>query len=143
MPPLKPVRTSLEVGFRDGTLPERFAAYRGRETRMIGNMPEFPFEDAQFAVVLMHGDAVSRKTVKEAHRVLVPAGNLLFVVPEKTKKQGGFSLPDVYSIVREGFNITEVERPAWWTFGLKRRTIAICATKKNWRTLTNTFRPYV
>ena len=140
---LKQVRTSLEVGFPDGVLPERLMALRGRETRSIGNLPEFPYEDAQFEVVLMDGAAVSRKSVKEAHRVLKPEGRLFFTVPERTKGQEGFTLPDIYSIVREGYNIIEVERPAWWFFGTRGRTITICAKKKNWRSNTNTYRPYV
>ena len=140
---LKQVRTSLEVGFPDGVLPERLMALRGRETRSIGNLPEFPYEDAQFEVVLMDGAAVSRKSVKEAHRVLKPEGRLFFVVPEKTKKQEGLTLPDIYSIVREGYNIVEVEQAPWWTFGFGSRTISICAQKKNWRNRTNTFRPYI
>ena len=143
MPELKEIRTSLEVGFANGELPERFAHLRGRASRAIGAMAEFPYEDGQFEVVLMHGAAVSRKTVKEAHRVLKPEGRLYFVVPEKGKGQDGMTLPDVYSVVREGFNIVEAERPPWWKFGRAGRTLTICAQKKNWRALTNTYRPYV
>lgn len=137
------VRASLEVGFPEGTLPEAFVNLRGQQTRAIGNVSEFPYENAQFDVVLMDGSAVSLKSVKEAHRVLRPEGRLFFTVPEKTKAQDGFSLPDVYSIVRGGFNITEVARPPWWFFGRRGRTLTICAKKKTWKTLTNTFRPYV
>ena len=137
------IRTSLEVGFPEGTLPEAFANLRGQQTRAIGNLSEFPYENAQFDVVLMDGSAVSAASVREAHRVLRPEGRLFFIVPEKTKKQDGFTLPDIYSIVRGGFNITEFTRPAWWFFGRQGRTFTICATKKNWKTLTNTFRPYV
>ena len=137
------VRVSLEVGFSEGILPEAFANLRGQQTRAIGNMSEFPYENAQFDVVLMDGAAVSLASVKEAHRVLKPEGRLFFTVPEKTKAQDGFTLPDIYSIVRGGFNITEVSRPSWWFFGRRGRTLTICAKKKNWKTLTNTFRPYV
>ena len=143
MPQLNDVRTSLEVGFPQGELPEKFLRYRGRATRAIAALAEFPYENAQFEVVIMAGNAVSRQTVKEAHRVLKPEGRLFFVVPEKTKTQEGFTLPDIYSVVREGFNIVEAERSPWWKFGYGGRTIAICAKKKNWRTLTNTYRPYV
>ena len=143
MPGLKEIHTSLEVGFTDGSLPERFIRYRGQASRSVGNVPELPYEDAQFEVVMMSGDAVSRKSVKEAHRVLRPEGCLFFTVPEKTNRQTGFSLPEIYSVVREGFNIIAVERPAWWRFGWSGRTITICAQKKNWRALTNTYRPYV
>ena len=140
---LKEIRTSLEVGFPVGNLPEAFVRFRGKQTRAIGALAEFPYEDGQFDAVLMDGSAVSAKAVREAHRVLHPEGRLFFTVPERTKKQEGYTLPDIYSIVREGFNITEVTRPAWWFFGSRGRTISICATKKAWKTVTNTYRPYV
>ena len=140
---LNDIRASLEVGFPDGTLPDAFLGFRGRETRTIGVTSEFPYEDAQFEVVMMDGRAVSHMIVKEAHRVLKPAGHLFFIVPEKTKTQGGFTLPDVYKVVRDGFDIIDVVRPAWWRFGRGGRTMTICAKKKNWKTLTNTYRPYV
>lgn len=143
MPELKFVRTSLEVGFAEGELPESFIRYRGRASRAIGVMSEFPFEDAQFEVVMMAGAIVSYAMAKEAHRVLRPDGRLYFVVPEKTKKQNGFTLPEIYSIVREGYNIVDVERPPWWRFGRDGRTITICAQKKNWKKVVGTFRPYV
>ena len=140
---LKEIRTSLEVGFPGGTLPEAFANLRGRESRVIGNVAEFPYEDHQFDVVLMSGDAVSARSVKEAHRVLKPEGRLFFTVDERTKSQDGFTLPDIYSIVRGGFNITELTRPRWCFLLRRRRPLTICATKKNWKRLTNSFRPYV
>ena len=143
MPHLNEIRTSLEVGFADGALPEQLARFRGRQTRSIGNCPSYPFEDAQFDVVLMEEKVVSLKSVREAHRVLKPDGRLFFVVPERTKKQAGFTLPEIYSLVRNGFNIVEVVRPPWWLFGLRGRTITICAQKKNWRNHTNTYRPYL
>ena len=140
---LKEIRTSLEVGFPEGSVPEAFTRLRGRQTRAIGALTEFPYEDGQFDAVLMDGGSVSAKTVKEAHRVLRPSGRLYFIVPERTKSQDGYTLPDIYKIVREGFNITEVSRPAWWFFGTRGRTISICATKKAWKAVTNTYRPYV
>ena len=140
---VKPIRTSLEVGFPDGGPGERLLGLRGREFRSVALLEQFPYADAQFEVVLMHGSAVNRKAVKEAHRVLCPEGRLYFMVPEKTKKQEGFTLPEIYSIVREGFNIIEVERPSWWLFGARGRTITICAQKKNWRAQVNTYRPLV
>lgn len=143
MPELKDIRTSLEVGFPEGELPERFVRYRGRETRAIPLLAEFPFEDSQFEVVMLDGAVVSRKSVKEAHRVLRPEGRLFFTVWERTSSQQGFTLPDIYSTVRDGFNIIDVERSPWWRFGYGGRTITICAQKKNWKSLTNTYRPYV
>lgn len=143
MSQLTQIRTSLEVGFPEGVVPESFVRLRGRQVRAIGALTEFPFEDAQFDVVLMDGGVVSAKSVREAHRVLRPEGRLFFTVNEKTKSQDGFTLPEIYSIVRDGFNITELARPAWWLFGRQGRTLSICATKKAWKTLTNTYRPYV
>lgn len=143
MSQLKGVVRTLEVGFDPNGFPPRFVRYRGQVCRQISALPEFPYEDGQFEIVLMDGNAVSRQSVKEAHRVLRPEGRLFFVVPEKTSKQDGFTLPDIYKIVRDGFNIVEVERPRWRFFGFGERTITICAQKKNWKTLTNTYRPYV
>lgn len=139
---MKPVRTSLEVGFADGALPERFARYRGRQARALAAAASFPYEDEQFDVVMMDGASVDVARIREAHRVLRPDGRLFFTVQERTKKQDGFTLPDVYSIVRCGFDIVGVERPAWWLFGRRGRTITISAAKKAWKTLTNTYRPY-
>lgn len=143
MSQLKEIRTSLEVGFAAGGLPVEFERFRGKETRAIGNVPEFPYEDSQFDAVLMDGAAVSRKSVKEAHRVLRRDGCLHFMVLERTKSQDGVTLPEIYSVVREGFNIIGVARPPWWWFGRHGRTITVCAQKKNWKSLTNTYRPYV
>jgi len=135
MPELKPnVRTSLEVGYPEGTLPLQFVRYRGRVTRSIGAMPEFPFENAQFEVVMLEGGSVSRASVKEAHRVLRPDGRLFFIVDEKTSRQPGYTMPEIYALVRDGFDIRSVVRPPWWRFGRRGRTFTICAVKKNWRT---------
>lgn len=135
---MKQPRTSLDVGFTE--LPERFAALRGRASRSIPMQDEFPFEDAQFEVVILEAKAVSYAAVKEAHRVLRPEGCLYFVVPERNSKQAGFLLPDIYAIVREGFNIIKVERSAWWHFKRIGREISICARKKNWKTYKGLFR---
>ena len=140
---LKDVRTSLEVGFSGAELPARFARLRGREWRSIGNIQEFPFEDGQFDVVMLESSAVSGKAVRESHRVLRPDGRLFFSVPEKTGSHEGYTMPDVYSLVRDGFNIVGVERPRWRLFGRRERTLTICAQKKNWRTLNNRYRPYL
>ena len=133
MPVEGAIKTSLEVGFREGELPAEFMRYRGRAVRAIPLDGEFPFEDAQFDVVMMAASAVSRQSVKEAHRVLKPSGTMIFKVPEKTRKQPGYTIPDIYAVVREGFNIVQVERPAWWFFGRKGRTITIFAEKKAWK----------
>ena len=143
MPVLSDVRTSLEVGFAGEELPARFVRLRGREWRAIGAVPEFPFEDGQFEVVMLDASAVSRGAVREAHSVLRPDGRLYFTVPERTKSQPGYALPDVYSLVRDGFNIVDVERPGWWKFLARRRAFTICAQKKAWRSSRNRYRPYV
>lgn len=130
---MEAVRSSLEVGFADWKLPERLLAFRGRTNRAIPLMDEFPFEDAQFDVVLMSADSVSRESIREAHRVLKSEGRLFFIVPEKTRRQEGFTLADIYSIVRDGFHIVALERPAWWFFRRTNRTLSITAKKKNWR----------
>ena len=137
------VRTSLEVGFAGAEPPDGLVRLRGRERRAIDAMAEFPFEDQQFEVVLLHAKAVSAATVREAHRVLKPEGRLCFIVPERTKSQPGYTLPEIYSVVRDGFNIVGVERPHWWFLRRKGRTLSICARKKNWRTIDNRYRPYV
>ena len=140
---LADIRTSLDVGFGGAELPARFARLRGREWRSIGVVQEFPFEDDQFDVVMLEAAAVSAKAVREAHRVLRPEGRLFFTVPEKTGSQEGYTLPHVYSLVRDGFNIVGVERPRWRLFRRRERTLTICAQKKNWRSAINRFRPYI
>lgn len=133
MPRLDEVKTSLEVGFPNAILPERFAAYRGKANRAIPFTTEFPFEDSQFEVVMMSGSSVSRETVREAHRVLKPNGYLFFTVPERTRSQAGFTIPDIYSLIRDGFDIADVVKPAWWRFGFAERTLTITARKKTWK----------
>jgi len=140
---LKDVRTSLEVGFDGAELPAQFARLRGREWRSIGIAQDFPFEDGQFEVVMLAAGAVSGRAVRESHRVLRPEGRLFFTVPEKTGSQEGYTLPNVYSLVRDGFNIVGVERPRWRLFRKRGRTLTICAQKKNWRSASNRFRPYI
>ena len=137
------VRTSLEVGFPGGELPARFAALRGRAWRAAETAADLPYEDAQFEVVILAAPAVSRAAVKEAHRVLRADGRLCFAVPLRTRGQAGWTLPEVYSTVRDGFHIVEVEKPKWFAFWQRRRELAICAKKKNWKTLSNAYRPYL
>jgi len=144
MSPLKSVRTGLDVGFEDGKLPERFAPLQGGAWRSIPAMTEFPFEDCQFEAVVLAASVVNLVSVREAHRVLKPDGSLLFVVPEKTGRQPGFTMPEIYTIVREGYNIVDVERPKWWHFGFGGRSLTIRAVKKNWKNLNGaTYRPYL
>lgn len=92
-----------------------------------------PFEDSQFDVVVLDGASVTRENVREAHRVLRPSGCLFFTVNERTGSQDGFTAPEIYKIVREGYDIVELKRPRWWTFGRKGHTMTVCAQMKAWR----------
>ena len=139
---LKDVRTSLEVGF-DGELPEMYRALKGRDSRSIAAVEEFPYEDEQFQVVLMSGAVVSLQQVKEAHRVLKKSGRLYFTVRTDSSGEKGMTLAQIYQLMRSGLNLIEVERTPWWKFWVVEKTLSICAEKKNWKTLNNTFRPYV
>lgn len=123
-------RTGLAVGL---SVPEDMKAYMGGEWREIRAADAFQYQDGQFSVVVMAGTALNAKSAKEAHRVLKDGGCLLFTVPERTSSQFGFTLADIYSIVREGYNITVVKRPAWWRFGRGGKTLTICAQKKSWK----------
>lgn len=134
MPRIDEVKTSLEVGFPSAILPAKFAKYRGKANRQLGAVVEFPFEDEQFDVVMLDGATVSLASIRESHRVLKPKGHLFFVVPERTRSQKGFSLPDIYSLIRDGFDIVDLERPPWWKFGRAGHTLTISARKKAWKT---------
>lgn len=133
MPHIDEIRTSLEVGFPNGELPENFLPYRGKANRSIALMKEFPYEDAQFEAVLLADTAVSLDAVREAHRVLRPKGYLFFTVLEGSKESGGYEMPDIYSLIRDGFDIVDVERPPWWKFGRAGHTLTISARKKTWK----------
>ena len=127
------VRSGLDVGFGDAAVSESLRALRGGIWMSIGREAQFPFEDAQFEVVVMDGAMVSRESIREANRVLIPDGCLFFTVPEKTRKQAGYTPPEIYRMIREGFNILSVSRPKWWRFGRDGRTLTVCAQKKAWR----------
>ncbi len=127
------VRSGLAVGFGDAQVVDALRGGRGGLWMSVPGGGQFPFEDAQFEVVVMDGSAVSREMVREANRVLVPDGFLFFTVPEKTRKQDGFSAPEIYRTIREGFDILSVRRPKWWFLGLCDRTLTVCARKKAWR----------
>lgn len=126
------VRCGLDVGFDDAETSRLLREVRGGVWESIGREREFPFEDCQFEVVVMEGAMVSREAIREANRVLRPDGCLFFSVPEKTRKQQGFTPPEIYRIVREGFNILAVNGSAWWTFGFGPRMLTVCAQKKAW-----------
>lgn len=127
------VRTGLVVGFDDLAVKDELAALRGGTWLAVSATEALPFEDCQFDVVVLDGRSVSRENVREAHRVLLPQGCLFFTVNERTGKQDGFTAPEIYKIVREGYDIVELQRPKWWTFGRKGHTMTVCAGKKAWR----------
>jgi SAM-dependent methyltransferase len=127
------IRTGLVVGTGGDEVLSRLKDLRGGQWRRVAASDELPFEDGQFEVVVMDGAAVSNVSVKEAHRVMRPDGCLFFTVDERTGKQDGYELSDIYRIVRDGFGILDVKRPAWWYFGRRGRTLTVCARKKNWR----------
>ena len=137
------IRTSLEVGFPEGRLPARYAPLRGRAWRSTEWTGEIPFEDAQFEVVIIDGASVSRESVREAHRVLRADGRLYFAMDMKKRGAGAPALREAYALVRDGFHIVEVEKPSRLFFWQRRRELVICAKKKNWKSLSNTYRPYL
>ena len=71
--------------------------------------------------------------VNEALRVLKPDGCLFFTVNERSGNEDGYTAPELYKIVREGFDIIELKRPKWWRFGRDGKTMTVCARKKAWR----------
>ncbi len=126
------IRAGLVVGFPVSTL-EHVKIHRPGVWMRIASSNEFPFDDSQFDIVLMHGSCVCRECVREANRVLKPEGCLFFTVNERTSKQEGYSAPELYKLVREGFDIIDLGKPKWWMFGRAGKTFTICARKKAWR----------
>ena len=128
------IRTGLAVGFGGEDVLSVLRAIRGGEWVDEETPGDLPFEDAQFDVVVLSGDSVGRDNVREANRVLNSDGYLFFVVQERTGSQGtGFTAPEIYKTVREGFDILSMKLPKWWKFGLDGRNITVCARKKAWR----------
>ena len=128
------IRTGLAVGFGGEDVLSVLRAIRGGEWVDAETPGDLPFEDAQFDVVVLSGDSVGRDNVREANRVLNSDGYLFFVVQERTGSQGaGFTAPEIYKTVREGFDILDVRRASRWAFWRKDRTIVVCARKKAWR----------
>ena len=104
------VRTGLAVGFADPAERDGLAALRGGDWRQVGAGGEFPYEDAQFDIVVIDRSALKRECVREAHRVLRPNGCLVFTVPERNGRQDGYDLPAIYAVVRDGFDILGLRR---------------------------------
>ena len=127
------VRSGLDVGFDSEEVSRTLREFRGGVWMSIGKRAVFPFEDEQFEVVVMDGRIVSRDIVREANRVLRPEGCLFFTVQERTSRQPeGHTLPEVYRMIREGFDILSVRRPKWWFLRRRGRTLTVCARKKAW-----------
>ena len=126
------VRSGLAVGFASQAAMERLRSVAGGVWMASANGEELPFEDGQFEVVVLDPGSVTREMVREANRVLTAGGSLFFMVNEKTRSVEGYTAPEVYRLVREGFDILSVARPRWWQFGAA-RTLTVCARKKAWR----------
>lgn len=126
------VRAGLVVGYSDDTMAV-LKSHRDGVWMEIPLSDEFPFEDSQFEVIVMHGSGVCRERVREANRILKPEGCLFFTVNERTGNDDGYTAPELYKIVREGFDIIELKRPKWWRFGRDGKTMTVCARKKAWR----------
>lgn len=129
----KRIRSALMVGFVDDKAMELLRSHRPGVWMRAAGGEELPFEDSQFEVVIMAMDAVSRDMVREVNRVMVSGGSMFFTVNEKTRSQEGYSAPEIYKLVREGFDILTLRRPPWWVFGKRGHTFTVCARKKAWR----------
>jgi len=130
----KSVRSGLDVGFGDEGASAAFAACRGGEWRSSAKIEKFPYADSQFQVVVIAPQAVTKDVVREANRVLMPEGCMFFSVAERRGgKQEGFTAPELYKLVREGFDIVSVTKPKWWHFWRGRGLFTVCARKKAWR----------
>ena len=127
------IRSGLDIGYADESVTEQFRRVRGGVWMSVAATEEIPYDDAQFDVVVVNGEIISQTLAREANRVLRPDGCLFFTVSEKTGKQRGFTPAEISKMVREGFDILVLKRPKWWYFGLRGRTITVCARKKAWR----------
>lgn len=127
------IRSGLAVGFGGGAVFDALRSLRGGVWMECETPSDLPYEDGQFEVVVLEGSAVSRDNVREANRVLRSGGFLFFAVPEKSGTGQGFTAPEIYKIVREGFDILGIKRPKWWMFGRRGKTLTVCARKKAWR----------
>ena len=129
----KTVKTGLDIGFADETVTETLRNFRGGTWMSINDGGDLPFDDDQFEVVVMNGGVIGKTAVKEANRVLKRDGCLFFSVPAKTRGQVGYTVQEIYRVIREGFDILSIRRPRWWWFGRKPKMFTVCARKKSWR----------
>lgn len=99
---------------------------------------ELPFGDHQFDVVVLSADVLERrgprldKVIQESHRILQGGGCLFFTVTESSDEPG-WTARAVYELLRNGFDVVGLKRPAWWRFGLTGRRLTVCARRKNWK----------
>ncbi len=105
----------------------------------MGSGGELPFEDHQFEVVVLatslfasHRERLDA-LVRETHRILQGGGCLFFTVEEASASGDGWTQRAIYELLRDGFDVVELKRPAWWRFGTAGRTLTVCAKRKNWR----------
>ena len=126
------VRAGLAVGFGEEEL-EYARRTAGGVWAAAKGEGEFPYESDQFDLVVLSVPAVSYTSVREANRVLVKGGNLVFSVPEKNGAQEGLTPPEIYKVVREGFDIVELKKPGFWQLRRLGRVFKVCACKKAWR----------
>jgi len=155
------IRAGVDVGFADAAATRSFRAFRSehggvwmtvedgpsaraaaaaevdpKTVLTMGLNGELPFEDHQFEVVLLApgliaGDRVRAEAlVRESHRVLQGGGCLIFAVDFE---RCGFTQRGIYELLRDGFDVVGVRRPAWWKFGLGGRATTVCARRKTWR----------
>ena len=130
----KRVRSAVAVGFGSEEF-RALSAFRGGLWMEAKTGEEIPFDDSQFEVAVIASGAVSREMVREANRVLISDGCLFFAVNAKRRSQEGYTPPEIYKLVREGFDILSVRSPKWWQFGFKGHMLSVCARKKAWREL--------
>ena len=105
------VRSGLTVGFDGETAAQTLRDFRGGVWMASEADRELPFDDAQFEVVVVASASVSREMVREANRILVSGGCMFFTVDEKRGGEApGYTAPEIYRLVREGFDILAVHR---------------------------------
>ena len=155
------VRAGVDVGFADASFSSALrAAHAGvwmtveTDARMrevtagaldpktvlcLGTGGEMPFEDRQFEVVVLSASLFEGHRerlnflVRETHRILQGGGCLFFTVSEASSSAAGWTQRAIYELLRDGFDVVGLKRPAWWRFGMSGRTMTVCARRKNWR----------
>ena len=115
------------------------AALDPKTVLQLGTGGELPFEDHQFEVVVLASGLFAQSRdrlgalVRETHRVLQGGGCLFFTVDEASSTGAGWTQRAIYELLRDGFDVVGLKRPAWWRFGTAGRTLTVCARRKNWR----------